>query len=253
MDGLLINSEDMITASINELLAKYNRPPLTRSIRTQMMGLPDSSNGDAFHAWAQLPIPPGEWGPEERANTRRHFRNCAPLPGAENLVASLAHGMQNVNGEKIALALASSTKTETFQIKMTRPETRRLLDLFGDKVRVLGDDPRVKQGRSKPAPDIYLIALAELNSSLKGGSVSPITPSECLAFEDSTVGMEAARRAGMRVVWVPHTDLVDEYGNLFADDAWVERIPSLEHFNCDKYGIRVEGLESGSVQEINEP
>ncbi|KAJ5466997.1 hypothetical protein N7475_004749 [Penicillium sp. IBT 31633x] len=56
MDGLLLNSEDMITISTNKLLKQYGRPPLTRSIRAQMMGVPNSKNGDIFHNWAKLPI-----------------------------------------------------------------------------------------------------------------------------------------------------------------------------------------------------
>ncbi|UKZ83207.1 hypothetical protein TrVFT333_011012 [Trichoderma virens FT-333] len=56
MDGLLINSEDIITQSTNQLLEKYSRPTFTRSIRAQLMGIPDSTNGDVFHNWAQLPI-----------------------------------------------------------------------------------------------------------------------------------------------------------------------------------------------------
>ena len=49
MDGLLINTEDIITVSTNKLLAKYGRPALTRSIRAQLMGVPDSTNGDIWH------------------------------------------------------------------------------------------------------------------------------------------------------------------------------------------------------------
>ncbi|KAK3367606.1 hypothetical protein B0H63DRAFT_529322 [Podospora didyma] len=58
MDGLLINSEDMITASLNTLLDKYGRPALPRSVRAQMMGVPNSSNGDVFHT--------GRWWQGER-------------------------------------------------------------------------------------------------------------------------------------------------------------------------------------------
>ncbi|KAJ6099208.1 HAD-superfamily hydrolase subfamily IA variant 3 [Penicillium canescens] len=56
MDGLLINSEDLIGVSINKLLEKYGRPALTRSIQAQMMDVADSSNGNLFHNWAKLHV-----------------------------------------------------------------------------------------------------------------------------------------------------------------------------------------------------
>lgn len=51
LDGLLINTEDIITLSTNKLLDKYGRPAFTRSIRAQLMGIPKSTNGDVFHNW----------------------------------------------------------------------------------------------------------------------------------------------------------------------------------------------------------
>lgn len=56
MDGLLINSEDIITKSMNLLLEKYGRPTFTPTIRAQLTGVPDSTNGDIFHNWAKLRI-----------------------------------------------------------------------------------------------------------------------------------------------------------------------------------------------------
>ncbi len=47
---------------------------------------------------------------------------------------------------------------------------------------------------SKPAPDGYL----------KAADVLQIEVSECLVFEDSIVGMQAARNAGMQVIAVTH-------------------------------------------------
>ncbi|CAK0748879.1 Protein CbbY, plasmid [Gammaproteobacteria bacterium] len=44
--------------------------------------------------------------------------------------------------------------------------------------------------RKKPAPDIYLYVMEQLG----------VTPQECLAFEDSGVGVQAARGAGLPVV-----------------------------------------------------
>ena len=163
------------------------------------------------------------------------------------------------------MALASSTKKATFELKTQREEIKRLLSVFGEERRVLGDDGRVKEGRGKPRSDIYLVALEALNASrAESGKAregrGPILPSECLVFEDSIVGVEAGRRAGMRVVWVPHVKLVDEYRGMWGDilagrtgmvkvgneeqlgevgDGWAESIGSLEEFDYGKYGIEI--------------
>jgi pseudouridine-5'-monophosphatase len=258
MDGLLINSEDIITLSMNKLLEKYGRPPVTRSIRAQLMGIPGSTNGDVFNNWAKLPISREQFARESTEQMRQHFPDCTPLPGAEKLLLNLSRA-RSASGDRIELALASSTKSRSYEVKTSRPETKRLLSFIPFERRVLGDDPRVGQGRGKPAPDIYLVALQSLNSAAHC-SETPIMPSECLVFEDSVVGVEAGRRAGMRVVWVPHPDVAVEYqtrqkhvlagrtGLLEVgddwqlgevDDGWAECLSNLELFNYEKYGIDV--------------
>jgi sugar-phosphatase len=44
--------------------------------------------------------------------------------------------------------------------------------------------------RAKPAPDVYL----------RGAELMGVDPANCIVFEDSPVGIQAARAAGMRVV-----------------------------------------------------
>lgn len=51
----------------------------------------------------------------------------------------------------------------------------------------------VGEGRTKPAPDLYLSAVACLG----------VAPAEAMAIEDSGVGLTAARAAGLRCVAVP--------------------------------------------------
>ncbi|PTB73791.1 HAD-like protein [Trichoderma longibrachiatum ATCC 18648] len=259
MDGLLINSEDIITQAINQLLEKYSRPPFIRSIRAQLMGIPDATNSDVFHDWAKLPVSREQFALESREQMHKAFPNCEPMPGAEKILSNLSRARSASLGKPIELALASSTRTHSYQLKMSRPETKRLLDFFHPDKRILGDNPRVPKGRVKPAPDIYLLALESLNSAI-GPDETPILPSECLVFEDSIIGVEAGRRAGMRVVWVPHPDLAAEYqereklvlagrtglieiGDEWqlgeVDDGWAECITSLEHFDYGKYGIEL--------------
>lgn len=83
------------------------------------------------------------------------------------------------------------------------------------------DAPRVK-----PAPDLYLKALASLQ----------LTAGECLAFEDSPNGVLAARSAGLRVVGVPNPVTVHA-GRLSADLV----VSSLQELPLDQILARLDG------------
>src|SRR5439155_8988964 len=52
----------------------------------------------------------------------------------------------------------------------------------------------------KPDPEVYLLAARGIG----------VPPRECLVFEDSVVGIQAARRAGMRVIGVATAHTADE-------------------------------------------
>ncbi len=57
--------------------------------------------------------------------------------------------------------------------------------------------------RGKPEPDGFIAALGRLGFTLR--QRPPIQPAECLAIEDTAAGIEAAHRAGMRVLALEHT------------------------------------------------
>ncbi|KAH0559156.1 hypothetical protein GP486_004308 [Trichoglossum hirsutum] len=255
MDGLLFNTEEIYTVCANIVLERHGRPPLPWSVKARMMSTPSSASSGPFHAWAQLPISREQWAKEVDEQQQLHFPDCKPLPGVEKLLSSLSDA-RNTDGEEIQIALASSSQKREFDLKASSPEAARVLSAFSEDRRILGDDPRVRSG--KPAPDIYLLALRVINSSLGEGN-REITPEECLVFEDSVPGAEAGRRAGMRVVWVPHPQLAAEFGGrekeVLAgrvglveigdewqlgeiDDGWAERLRSMGDFPYEKYGIK---------------
>jgi beta-phosphoglucomutase len=80
--------------------------------------------------------------------------------------------------------------------------------------------------RGKPAPDLYLLALAKLRDRLEPAArgVESIDPAACVAIEDSHWGLEAARKAGLRCVAVTHTYPASE---LAAADLIVDRLSEL--------------------------
>jgi len=257
MDGLLLDTEDKYTECVNTMLARYGRPPMPWSIKAQLQGRPGPAAAAIFHEWAQLSIPQEQFALEQAALQRELFPSSAPLPGVVELLANLnaAKPEGAKEGEKVHLALATSSHRINFELKTDH--LGHLFTVFEEQRRVLGDDPRIAKGRGKPAPDIYLLALEMVNSTLPEGE-RKITPQECLVFEDSVPGVEAGRRAGMRVIWCPHPGLKGEFkgredhvlagripdaDGVVADgtgelhDGFAQYLVSLENFPYERYGI----------------
>ena len=121
-----------------------------------------------------------------------------PLPGVRELLAELRS-----RGLPVGLASASLRQWGNATIRGLHIE-----DAFDATVSAS------EVAHSKPAPDLYLKAAAELG----------VPPTECVAFEDTGAGIEAAKGAGMFAVQVrasstalpplPEADLViDDYSH----------------------------------------
>jgi HAD superfamily hydrolase (TIGR01509 family) len=108
------------------------------------------------------------------------------FPGAAEFVRRCA--------DRFPLALVTGTLRIEAEMILRKAQIR---DLFAEIV--AAED--VKQG--KPAPDGFKVALARLSCIL--GPQPPLAAAECLAIEDTAVGIEAARQAGMRVLGVAQT------------------------------------------------
>lgn len=195
---------------------------------------------------------------------RKYFPTTQPLPGVVDILKYL-------NANKTHIALATSSHAVNFGLKTAHLTS--LFAAFPPPNRVLGDDKRISPGRGKPAPDIYLLALETINEEIRArGGEREVRPDECLVFEDSVPGVEAGRRAGMRVVWCPHKELLKEYkgrekevlaglanfqqdaevkhatveagaeGRVTGrpgkvDDGWAELVHSLKDLSWTKYGL----------------
>lgn len=279
MDGLLLNTEDLYSVAVNTILARYDKAQLPWSVKATLQGRPGPEATRIFHDWAQLPISPEEYTQQVAALHRDVFPSAVPLPGVTQLLADLgrtrywalrpadvdqAGKRGDAAARRVHVALATSSHRGNFKLK-----TDHLADLFSvfpAGRRVLGDDPRLRPGRGKPLPDIFLLALKTINDELAPGE-APVRPEECLVFEDSVPGVEAGRRAGMRVIWCPHPMLKEEYAGRedavlagatgqaddgaaedlpppgAVGDGWAEYMQTLEDFPYERYGISVPPVE----------
>ncbi|KAH9209354.1 HAD-like domain-containing protein [Leptodontidium sp. 2 PMI_412] len=255
MDGLLINTEDIYTLCHNILLSRYSSGPMTWDIKSQLQGRPAAQSIALLLSHFKLThIPIPEYTSALHAIQESEFRKAAPLPGVPALLHQLKSATTVTKGEKVHVALATSSNAGHFEIKTDH--LGELFSIFEPERRVLGDDVRIPKGRGKPSPDIYLVALKAINDSLEEGE-EEIRPEECLVFEDGIPGVVAGRRAGMRVVWCPHEGLAGLWkgkeGEVLAGrgegsevdpeqlgevgDGWGEQRVTLEDFPWGKYGV----------------
>ncbi|KAF8893491.1 HAD-like domain-containing protein [Infundibulicybe gibba] len=126
------------------------------------------------------------------------------LPGVRKLVLHL-------KAHNIPIAVATGSRRRNFELK-----TGHLGEVFGcfeGKV-VCGDDTQYHMN-SKPAPDVFLVAAREMLGRDVGRADTTPTERQVeerakgLVFEDAILGMEAGKRAGMKVVWVPDAQLLE--------------------------------------------
>jgi beta-phosphoglucomutase-like phosphatase (HAD superfamily) len=118
---------------------------------------------------------------------RREARRLAVLdrlPPCAGVVGLL----DDATVQGIPTAVASSSGLDWVGGHLDRLELR---SRFGAVV--TRDDLGGASARTKPAPDLFLLAAARLG----------VDPPDCVAFEDSPNGVAAARAAGMVVVAVP--------------------------------------------------
>jgi len=111
-------------------------------------------------------------------------RGMLPVAGAPAFVGMLA-------SEGVPRAVATSASRHDVEALLTEIGVRRHFEVI-----VTADDVR----RGKPDPEVYLRAAAGLG----------LPPAGCLVFEDSVVGVHAARTAGMRVIGLATAHSVHE-------------------------------------------
>ncbi|RIA87392.1 HAD-like domain-containing protein [Glomus cerebriforme] len=211
MDGLLLDTERIYTEVTTEILSRFGKT-YGWELKSKLMGLRQRDAADLLIRETGISMTSDEYLEERNAKQDEKFLSTKPLPGVMNLV-------KHLKAHNIPMIVATSSHRDAFEIKTKN--NQELFKLF-DGV-VCGDDSEVKHG--KPAPDLFLVARERLGNP----------PSEqCLVFEDALNGVQAAKNAGMPVIWIPDHGLAALYPD--ANDA-TEKLLSMELFDPVKYGL----------------
>ena len=176
MDGTLLDSEKVWDVALKDL-AGWLGGELSEAARHRMVGSSLARSISILHADLDVEADPESSGAYLLARTEELFRtDLVWKPGAEELLKA-------VRRAGIPAALVTSTH---------RLLTEVALDTIGRQyfaTSVCGNEV----GQPKPHPEPYLKAAAALE----------VDPSQCVAIEDSPLGIASAEAAGCVVLAVP--------------------------------------------------
>jgi HAD superfamily hydrolase (TIGR01509 family) len=174
-DGTLVDSEEIHAKALQGALAELGVRLTIPEIRSQSAGIANSDYLSRVADERGFVLPPDAARRVEDISERLIAHQIRLMDGADRVVRTLA-----ANGVRLAVASNSSHRLVEQMLHAVR-----LAPIFGDRIAARDD-----VALAKPAPDVYRRAMQLLDARSE----------DCLAIEDSPVGITAAHAAGIEVI-----------------------------------------------------
>lgn len=182
LDGTLLDTEPLYTEATQKVMDPTGQR-FTLDFKRTIVGREAMESATMTVSEYALPMDAKTFLDRRSVFLKVMFPLALPILGAEAFVESLIH-------QAIPIAIATSSSREMFELKRSRkPWLQKITTtLCGDEVEA-----------SKPNPEIFI----------KAAKVLGVSTSECLVFEDSITGFNAAKAAGMNVIGIDSPYLLD--------------------------------------------
>lgn len=176
MDGVLVDSEPF-HIEIEKRLFKLNHLTISPEEHHHYMGVASDVMWHRIAKNHSLLLPLETIIEQSRRETIRFFTEVNEIP----LMPGIVDLLERLTAKHFPLAVASSSYPEVIELILRRTGLRPYF-----QTTVSSEEA----GRSKPEPDVYLLAAKMLG----------VNPTDCLVIEDSANGIRAAISANMRCV-----------------------------------------------------
>jgi len=177
-DGTLVDSMPLHLHAWRAALEKHRFPPeqFTLLMHHDFAGMPGAAIVRKLNADFGCDLPPDL---VEADKVEWYLAHHHEMQGIEPVVA-----LARAAAGRLPMAVASGSDAHIVHDSLRALEIH---DLFATII------TPADVARGKPAPDMFLLAAERMG----------VAPQDCLVFEDSKLGIEAAEAAGMKTVWVP--------------------------------------------------
>ncbi len=179
MDGVLINSEPLWKIAETEVLSSLGIPVTEEQIHnTSAM----SVKGICEYWYA---IHPWEGKSFDEVEDIIVARVIELIKIHDTKLPAVTEVLEHFKSQDLKIGLATNSSHDIIEVVLTKTEIKKYFDFIASA-------KDVENG--KPDPAVYLFAAKNLD----------IDPTDCLVFEDSVVGVQAAHAAGMTVIAIPN-------------------------------------------------
>ncbi|PIN79708.1 hypothetical protein COV16_02785 [Candidatus Woesearchaeota archaeon CG10_big_fil_rev_8_21_14_0_10_34_8] len=174
MDGTIVNTESLHRQAFNILLRKYDIYITKKVWHSELVGTSSKFIANKYITKYNLPEDLNDFVSRRRYKYQRLLKKYGI-----NYVKGFKQFISNAKKRGFKLIIASSGQRLNIQSSMKAVGLHNINFVGIEDV-----------NHRKPNPELFLKAAKRLK----------VKPKECIVFEDSSPGVEAAKRAGMKVV-----------------------------------------------------
>jgi HAD superfamily hydrolase (TIGR01509 family) len=176
MDGVLVDSEPY-HVEIEKQQFLLNQLPVSDEEHSRYIGVASDVMWKEIAERHSLNVSLEEITEQNRIESIRFFTALKEIP----VMPELPELLERLKQKNFPMAVASSSFPEIIELILRRTGLRKYFQVVVSSQ---------EAGRSKPEPDVFLLAARKLK----------VLPGDCLVIEDSKNGIKAAKAAGMRCI-----------------------------------------------------
>lgn len=207
-NGVIINDEAIRQELIDDILLNENLRPDDLDYKQYCLGKSDRACLKNVLA-NRGRVLPEEYITKLVNSKTQAYQQKIPQLDTLPLYPNLVEFLNKLQEQGLVIGLVTGASRTEVEFILQRGEIARYFTVI-----VGGEDVPT----SKPEPDGYLLAVEYFNQQ---NPILNLQPSECLAIEDTVVGIAAAKKAGMQVVGIAHTyplHMLQRQANWTVDD-----------------------------------
>ncbi|WP_455463384.1 HAD family hydrolase [Candidatus Hodarchaeum mangrovi] len=183
MDGLMVDTERLYYTA-DMLVAEEYGKKISNKVIEQMIGQKPLDSMQIFQTFLETEDTPSVLLEKRDLYFLEMLEtDLQPMPGLKKFLDTFYR--------KIKLAISTGTQSKYLAIILRRLDLQKFFE-------VIQTSDKIKKG--KPDPEIYFRTIERLN----------LYPFQCIALEDSSNGVKAAKQAGCYVIAIPSWHTKDQ-------------------------------------------